>query len=104
MGSTEDRLRAIAALVEKRASSCSEADTTPSRSKHNRERVRSVLANHYLALEELNHVFQDINSTTALGYFNEHDASLIKEAASSLSDARRTIRRLASREWVLKHK
>lgn len=97
-----DRLRAIAQMVAARASDFSDNSVTPSISRHNFDRVRSVIGSHYLALEELNHVFQDINSTAALDYFSEHDASLIKEAASSLADARRTIRRLANREWVRK--
>lgn len=104
-GSDDDmreRLRAIAKMVAARASDFSDNSVTPSISRHNFERVRSVIGSHYIALEELNHVFQDINSTAALDYFNEHDASLIKEAASSLADARRTIRRLANREWVRK--
>jgi hypothetical protein len=50
----------------------------------------------------LNHVFADINSTSALTYFDSDDANLIRQAASSLSDARRAIRRLANREWLRK--
>lgn len=99
-----DRLAAISALVHSRAKEA-ETDgpsTSPSNSRRQKDRLRVALADYYTSLEELNHVFQDINSTSALTYFDSDDAGLIRQAASSLSDARRAIRRLANREWLRK--
>jgi len=77
-------------------------NVSPSLSRLQKDRLREALADHYLAIDNLNYVFQDINSTSALTYFDKDDAVLIRQAASSLSDARRAIRRLANREWVRK--
>ena len=96
-----DRLAEISAVVHARAKE-GEVDTSPSMSRRQKERLRTAVADNYTALEEMNHVFQDINSTSALSYFGTDDASLIRQAASSLSEARRAIRRLANREWLRK--
>ncbi len=99
-----DRLAEISALVHARAKEAEAGDSgvSPSHSRRQKDRLRTALADYYTALEELNHVFQDINSTSALTYFDSDDAGLIRQAASSLSDARRAIRRLANREWLRK--
>lgn len=99
-----DRLAEISALVHSRAK---EAETevssvSPSHSRIQKERLRTAVAKYYTALEELNHVFEDINSTSALTYFASDEVGLIRQAAASLSDARRVIRRLANREWLRK--
>jgi len=75
---------------------------SPSKSRGQRDRLRVAVRENYLSLDELNHVFQDITSAASLCYFDENDADLIRQAASGLSDARRAIRRLASRKWVQK--
>lgn len=99
----EERLAEIARLVRERAASAGDRhEVTPTRSRLQKERLRVAVATHYVALDDLNHIFQDINSTSALHYFNETDADLIRQAASSLSDARRALRRLAKRDWVRK--
>ena len=98
--SREDRLARIAELVHNTASTAE--GTTPTRSRMQKDRLRVAVATHYVALDELNHVVQDINSTSALDYFDAEDAALIRQAASSLSDARRALRRLAKREWLRK--
>lgn len=100
--SREDRLAQIAQLVHSTAESSS--NVTPKRSRVQKERLRVAVSSHYVALDELNHVFQDINSTSALDYFDPDDAVLIRRVASSLSDARRALRHLASREWLRKQK
>jgi len=99
-----DRVAAISALVHQRAgeTGTSDSDVSPTMSRHQKDRLRVAVGSYYLALEELNHVFQDINSTTALSYFDPNEAGLIRQAASGLSDARRAIRRLASSEWLRK--
>jgi len=99
-----ERLAEISALVHARAKEAETegSDVSPTQSRRQKDRLRQALAGYYTALEELNHVFQDINSTSALTYFDTDDASLIRQAASSLSDARRAIRRLANREWLRK--
>lgn len=79
-----------------------DSDVSPSLSRIQKDRLRAALANHYIALDDLNYVFQDINSTSALTYFDKDDAALIRQAASSLSDARRAIRRLANSQWLRK--
>lgn len=98
----EERLAEIARLVRDRASSTEDREVTPTRSRIQKDRLRTALTDHFVALDDLNHVFQDINSTSALDYFSQSDADLIRQAASSLSDARRALRRLAKREWVRK--
>lgn len=100
-----DRLGEIAALVQERAASSQEEgtkDVSPTLSRRQKDRLRTVVSSNYVALDELDHVFQDVSSTSALGYFGEEDVALIREAASSLSDARRALRRLANREWLNK--
>lgn len=99
--SVEERLAEIARIVKERASEPSQ-EVTPARSRRQKDRLRTAVSEHYVALDDLNHVFADINSTSALDYFNEDDAVLIRQAASSLSDARRALRRLAKRDWVRK--
>lgn len=99
------KLAAISALVYQKAENPSPSDVSPTLSRVQKERLRTAVSSYYTALEELNHVFQDINSTTALSYFAPSDATLIRQAATSLSDARRAIRRLASAsEWLRKSK
>lgn len=99
----KERLRKIASLVEERAAQgTEEPQVSPTRSRIQKDRLRVAVAEHYVALDELNHVFQDINSTSALGYFDAQEVDLIRQAASSLSDARRALRRLAKREWLRK--
>lgn len=100
----EARLARINSLVQERAARSAEyGEVSPTRSRIQKDRLRVVVAEHYVALDELNHVFQDINSTSALGYFDDQEAELIRQAASSLSDARRVLRRLAAkREWPRK--
>lgn len=98
------KLAAISALVYQKAEN-PPSDVSPTLSRVQKERLRTAVSSYYTALEELNHVFQDINSTTALSYFAPSDATLIRQAATSLSDARRAIRRLASAsEWLRKSK
>lgn len=100
---TRNRIAEISAMVHARAQEAAlNAEVPPSRSRVQKERLRAVVASYYASLEELNHVFQDINSTAALTYFDSDDAVLIRRAASSLSDARRSIRLLANREWLKK--
>ena len=100
----KERLAKIASLVQERAAQGTEqSEVSPTRSRIQKDRLRTAVAEHYVALDELNHVFQDINSTPALGYFDDQDADLIRQAASSLSDARRVLRRLAKREWLRKN-
>lgn len=99
----EERLAKIASLIQERAQGPEQKGVSPTRSRIQKDRLRVVVAEHYVALDELNHVFQDINSTSALGYFDDQEAVLIRQAASSLSDARRALRRLAAkREWLRK--
>lgn len=101
MTTADERLAEIARLVRARAAEVGE-NVSPTRSRRQKERLRTALSSHFVALDDLNHVFQDINSTSALDYFSESDADLIRRAASSLSDARRVLRRLAKRDWVRK--
>jgi len=101
----EDRLAKIAEIVRERASQePTDSGLSPTRSRLQKDRLRTAVAAHYVALDELNHVFQDINSTSALGYFDDQEANLIRQAASSLSDARRALRRLGQSEWLRKNK
>lgn len=104
MDDVSARIAKISALVHARANEAEVEGnpTSPSNSRRQKDRLRAVLADTYTSLEELNHVFQDINSTPALTYFDNDEAGLIRQAASSLSDARRAIRRLANREWLRK--
>lgn len=101
---TKAKLAAISALVYQTAEDKT-SEVSPSMSRHQKERLKLAVSSYYTALEELNHVFQDINSTHALSYFGPTDATLIRQAATSLSDARRAIRRLASvSDWIRKSK
>jgi hypothetical protein len=98
-----ERLLQIAARIHERAAQgSSPSDSSPAQSRMQRDRVRTAVASHFIGLDELNHVFQDISSTSALRYFDDDDAALIRQAASHLSDARRVLRRLANREWLRK--
>lgn len=101
MSDRKERLEAIARIVTN-GSAKSGMSVTPIRSRKQKDRLRVAFVEHYVSLDELNHVFQDINSTSALGYFDSHEADLIRQAASSLSDARRALRRLAKRDWLKK--
>lgn len=96
------RLAAISALVHSKAAEVDNSTVAPSQSRRQKDRLKTALADYYTGLEELNHVFQDINSTPALSYFDKDEAGLIHQVASSLSDARRSIRRLANSEWLRK--
>ena len=97
------RLAAISALVYQTAEDKVPSEVSPTLSRHQKDRLRAVVANYYTALEELNHVFADINSADSLSYFAPNDANLIRQASSGLSDARRAIRRLAANsEWLRK--
>jgi hypothetical protein len=102
MGERQERLAEIMSLIQETAQGAERATVSPTRSRLQKERLRTAVADNYVALDNLNHVFQDINSTSALGYFDGHEAELIRQAASSLSDARRALRRLAKREWLRK--
>lgn len=104
--SASKKLEKVIKMVQERAASLDDATASsmasPSLSRGQRSRLRVAVRENYLALDELNHVFQDITSASSLGYFDEDDAVLIRQAASGLSNARRAIRRLASRRWVKK--
>lgn len=99
-----DRIAQISALVYGKSTEASTeaGSVSPSYSRRQKDRLRDALASYYTSVDALNHVLQDINSSSALRYFDPSDASLIRQAASSLSDARRFIRRLANSEWVRK--
>ena len=94
----------IAFLIREKAASSSASDVTPARSRRQKERLRTSVEAHYLSLDELSHFFTDISSTDALNYFSPEQASLIKQAASGLADARRAIRRLADGSNKIKNK
>jgi len=104
--SAAEKLEKVIKIVQERAASLDSSPGapkgSPSMSRGQRSRLRVAVRENYLALDELNHVFQDITSASSLGYFDEDDAVLIRQAASGLSNARRAIRRLASRRWVKK--
>ena len=107
MSSVSERLSEITAMIQSRADQVDDTvdnalTVSPSKSRGQRDRLRMAVKKNYISLDELNHVFQDITSAASLGYFDDSDAALIRQAASGLSDARRAIRRLANRKWVQK--
>ena len=66
MDKLEDRLARIAEIVRERASqSPDSSELSPTMSRIQKDRLRTSVSAHYVALDELNHVFQDINSTSA---------------------------------------
>ena len=80
----------------------SEPDVPPSLARVQRDRLRAVVADNCIALDSLVHVFRDINTTSALDYFTSDEANMIRQAASSLSEARSVIRKLSDNEWLRK--
>lgn len=104
MSDPSSKIDRIIKLVCERAASAESqpSEVSPSKSRGQRARLRVAVRENYLSLDELNHVFQDITSASSIRYFDEGDADLIRQAASGLSNARRAIRRLASRRWVQK--
>tara|TARA_R100000656_G_scaffold104176_1_gene76189 strand:+ start:230447 stop:230773 length:327 start_codon:yes stop_codon:yes gene_type:complete len=103
MDQPEDRLKTVSDYVLKKAHEGASTDrVTPIQSRHQKARLREAVAKNYVNLDELEYVFKDINSSSSLKYFSSEDAKLIRAAALSLAEARRSLRKLGQREWLKK--